>query len=67
MNSTTDALNTLISAVTVAHNKGGVYSLEESYHIYSAMLYLSNASKAENLKSQKAYQKAETVENTDKK
>jgi hypothetical protein len=42
MNSVKDALNTLISAVNVAHNKGGVYSLEESHYIYTAISYLQS-------------------------
>lgn len=42
MNSVTEALNTLISAVELAHNKGGVYSLEESHYIYLAISYLDS-------------------------
>jgi len=42
MNSVAEALNTLISAVNVAHNKGGVYSLEESHYIYLAISYLNS-------------------------
>lgn len=42
MNSTVEALNTLISAVNIAHNKGGVYSLEESHYIYMAISYLNS-------------------------
>lgn len=42
MNSVPEALNTLISAVNIAHNKGGVYSLEESHYIYLAISYLNN-------------------------
>jgi hypothetical protein len=42
MNSVAEALNTLISAVNVAHNKGGVYSLEESHHIYMAISYINS-------------------------
>lgn len=42
MNSVSEALNTLISAVNVAHNKGGVYSLEESHYIYLAISYLNS-------------------------
>lgn len=42
MNSVAEALNTLISAVNVAHNKGGVYSLEEAHHIYTAISYLNS-------------------------
>ena len=37
-----DSLNTLISAVNVAHNKGGVYSMEETHHIYTAISYLNS-------------------------
>jgi hypothetical protein len=44
MNSVAEALNTLISAVNVAHNKGGVYSLEESHYIYMAISYLNSLS-----------------------
>lgn len=42
MNSVAEAINTLISAVNLAHNKGGVYSLEESHYIYLAIAYLSS-------------------------
>lgn len=42
MNSVAEALNTLISAVNVAHNKGGVYSLEESHYIYLAISYINS-------------------------
>ena len=42
MNSVAEALNTLISAVNVAHSKGGVYSLEESHYIYLAISYLNS-------------------------
>ncbi len=42
MNSVAEAINTLISAVNVAHNKGGVYSLEESHYIYLAISYLNS-------------------------
>lgn len=42
MNSAAEALNTLISAVNIAHNKGGVYSLEESHYIYLAISYLNS-------------------------
>ncbi len=42
MNSVAEAINTLISAVNLAHNKGGVYSLEESHYIYMAISYLSS-------------------------
>jgi hypothetical protein len=42
MNSVAEALNTLISAVNIAHNKGGVYSLEESHYIYLAISYLNS-------------------------
>jgi len=41
MNSVAEALNTLISAVNVAHNKGGIYSLEESHYIYLAISYFN--------------------------
>lgn len=44
MNSVAEALNTLVSAVNVAHNKGGVYSLEESHYIYLAISYLNSLS-----------------------
>lgn len=42
MNSVAEALNTLISAVNVAHNKGGVYSMEETHYIYTAINYLNS-------------------------
>lgn len=42
MTSVAEALNTLISAVNVAHNKGGVYSLEEAHFIYTAINYLNS-------------------------
>ena len=42
MNSVSEALNTLISAVNVAHNKGGVYSLEEAHYIHLAISYLNS-------------------------
>ena len=42
MNSVAEALNTLISAVNLAHSKGGVYSLEESHYIYLAISFLNN-------------------------
>jgi hypothetical protein len=42
MTSVSEALNTLISAVNVAHNKGGVYSMEETHHIYTAISYLNS-------------------------
>jgi len=42
MNSVAEALNTLISAVHVAYNKGGVYTLEEAAHIHSAISYLNS-------------------------
>lgn len=42
MNSVSEALNTLISAVNVAHNKGGVYSLEEAHYIHTAISYLNS-------------------------
>lgn len=51
MNSVAEALNTVISAVNVAHNKGGVYSLEESHYIYLAISYLNSLqNKPENQK-----------------
>lgn len=46
MNSVAEALNTLISAVNIAHNKGGVYSLEEAHHIYTAISYLNSLQQA---------------------
>ena len=42
MNSVSEALNTLISAVNVAYNKGGVYSMEEAHLIYTAISYLNS-------------------------
>lgn len=42
MNSVQEALNALIAAVRVAHDKGGVYTLEESHHICSAIYYLDS-------------------------
>lgn len=42
MNSVQEALNTLISAVNIAHNKGGVYSLEEAHYIHLAISYLNS-------------------------
>jgi hypothetical protein len=41
MNSVAEALNTLISGVNVAQNKG-VYSLEEAHYIYTAISYLNS-------------------------
>jgi len=41
MNSVSEALNTLISGVNVAQNKG-VYSLEEAHYIYTAISYLNS-------------------------
>jgi len=46
MNSVSEALNTLISAVNVAHNKGGVYSLEEAHYIHTAISYLNSLQQA---------------------
>ena len=46
MKSVSEALNTLISAVNVAHNKGGVYSLEEAHFIHTAISYLNNLQQA---------------------
>ena len=42
MNSVSEALNTLISAVNIAHGKGGVYSLEEAHYIHLAISYLNS-------------------------
>jgi len=42
MTTVAEAINTLISAVNVAHNKGGVYNLEESHYIYMAISYLNS-------------------------
>ena len=42
MNSVSEALNTIISAVNVAHNKGGVYSIEETHFIYLAISFLNS-------------------------
>lgn len=42
MNSVSEALNTLISAVNVAHSKGGVYSMEETHYIYMAISFLDS-------------------------
>jgi len=41
MKSVAEALNTLISGVNVAQNKG-VYSLEEAHYIYTAISYLNS-------------------------
>jgi hypothetical protein len=41
MKSVAEALNTLISGVNVAQNKG-VYSLEEAHIIYNAISYLNS-------------------------
>lgn len=38
-----DALNTLISGVNVAY-KNGMYTMEEAYHIYTAISYLNSLS-----------------------
>jgi len=43
MNSVAEAINTLISAVNVAHGKSA-YSLEESHYIYLAINYLNKLS-----------------------
>ena len=37
----TDAINTLIAAANIAHNKGA-YTLEESHHIYMAIAELNS-------------------------
>lgn len=37
-----EALNTLISAVNIAHSKGGVYSIEETHYIYMAISFLDS-------------------------
>lgn len=50
MNSIQEALSTLIAAVRVAHDKGGVYTLEESHHICSAIYYLDSLNKPESPK-----------------
>jgi hypothetical protein len=45
-----EALNTLISAVNIAHSKGGVYSMEETHYIYMAISFfdsLKNQTKPE--------------------
>ena len=67
MNSVSEALNTLISAVNVAHNKGGVYSLEEAHYIHTAISYLNslqNQPKSEAAPTAQAAQAApEVVEN----
>ena len=42
MNSISEALNTLVSAVNIAHNKGGVYSLEEAHYIHLAISYINS-------------------------
>jgi len=47
MKTVAEALNTLISAVNVAHNKGGVYSLEEAHYIHTAISYLNNLQQAQ--------------------
>ncbi len=44
MNSASEAINTLISAVNVAHTKGGVYTIEETYYIHMAMSFLERLS-----------------------
>lgn len=59
MNSVSEALNTLISAVNVAHNKGGVYSLEESHYIYLAISYLNS------LQTQQPSSKSSSISTTD--
>jgi len=59
MNSVSEALNTLISAVNVAHNKGGVYSLEESHYIYLAISYLNS------LQNQQPSSKSSSISTTD--
>ena len=45
MNTVSEALNTLVTAVNIAYNKGGVYSMEETHHIYTAIAYLNSLSK----------------------
>lgn len=61
MNSVAEALNTLISAVNIAHNKGGVYSLEESHYIYLAISYLNSLQNQSNqAKEQEAAQPAQS-------
>lgn len=44
MNSASEAINTLISAVNVAHTKGGVYTIEETHYIYMAISFLEKLS-----------------------
>jgi len=44
MKTVAEALNTLISAVNIAHNKGGVYNMEETHHIFMAISFLNNLS-----------------------
>jgi len=46
MNSVAEAVNTLISAANVAHEKGA-YSLEESHYIYLAISFLKKVSNQE--------------------
>lgn len=41
MNSVSEAINTLISAVNIGHSKGA-YSLEEAHYIYLAIAYLNS-------------------------
>ena len=63
MNSVAEALNTLISAVNIAHNKGGVYSLEESHYIYLAISYLNslqNQAKTQEQPQEQPVQRQET-------
>jgi len=44
MKTVAEALNTLIGAVNIAHNKGGVYNMEETHHIYMAISFLNSLS-----------------------
>lgn len=46
MNETYEAVETLISAVKLAHEKGGIYSLEDCHLIYMAITHLESISKA---------------------
>lgn len=47
MNSIEDALNTLMSAVNIAQQKG-VYSLEESHYVYMAVSYIKSLAQQQN-------------------
>jgi len=64
MNSVSEALNTLISAVNIAHNKGGVYSLEEAHHIYTAISYLNSLQQQAPAPQQEVAPKAHAPANT---